>query len=304
MGSQTRNDFLTSLEREFGQLQRLGTSNSLFTIKEKVRLYIRYSKVYKGGSTFFGLRQEDITLLEGFPSFIAFLWDSQKIPLLIPYEQYSEVFHSIDPASDGQYKVHIYTGREGTDLNIARAGRFGVDSYFGIESIRNILLKEKEDNLSTEFSHYQVQTMMGAIGRMTGHAIYIPINDRSLLDWNIAERFELVNEIPSTGKYKPSSSLSFIDVLWIHPTRNLLSASFEVEHSTPIYSGLLRFNDIHIDFKLPRAGIVAQAERKNSFLRQINRRTFRASGLSDICLFYSYNDIYQWYMRLLSERQT
>jgi len=82
----------------------------------------------------------------------------------------------------------------------------------------------------------------------------------------------------------------------------LLAAAFEVEHSTPIYSRLLRFNDIHIDFKLARAGIVAQAERKEAFLRQINRRTFCASGLNEVCLFYSYSDVYRWYRRLRSER--
>lgn len=122
------------------------------------------------------------------------------------------------------------------------------------------------------------------------------------MDWHIADRFELVTDLPSTGRHSPAASLALIDVLWIHPTRNLLAAAFEIEHSTPIYSGLLRFNDTHIDFKLPRAGIVADAEREEAFLRQINRRTFRASGLNEVCLFYKYNDIYRWYLRLRSER--
>ena len=126
------------------------------------------------------------------------------------------------------------------------------------------------------------------------------MNDRPFLDWEIVNRFQLANDVPSTGRYAPTASLAFIDVLWIHPTRNLLAAAFEIEHSTPIYSGLLRFNDVHIDFKLPRAGIVADAEREDAFLRQINRRTFRGSGLSDVCLFYKYTDIYRWYVRLLS----
>lgn len=108
----------------------------------------------------------------------------------------------------------------------------------------------------------------------------------------------------STGRHAPAASLSLIDVLWIHPTQNLLEAAFEVEHSTPIYSGLLRFNDVHIDFKLPRAGIIAQAERKDAFLQQINRRTFRASGLDQVCLFYNYSEVYRWYLRLVSQRQS
>lgn len=131
---------MSLLEAEFGRLQRIGTSTSLFAIREKARLYVRYSKVHKRGVTFFGLRQADIGLLEGFPSFMAFLWEGQTEPLLIPFEQFASVFRSIEPATDGQYKVHIYTNDEGTDLHIVRAGKFGVDSYFGLQALRAALL--------------------------------------------------------------------------------------------------------------------------------------------------------------------
>jgi len=195
----------------------------------------------------------------------------------------------------------IYTlSDEGTDLHIVRAGRFGVDSHFGLVELRLAVMEGNDILLPIEFSHHQVQTIVGAIGKLTGHTVFIPLNDRPFLDWNIADRFELAQAIPSTGRYIPAASLSFIDVLWIHPTKNLLTAAFEVEHSTPIYSGLLRFNDVHIDFKLPRAGVIAHAEREEAFIRQINRRTFRASGLSEVCLFYSYRDIFHWYKRLCS----
>lgn len=304
MASPARAEFLSSLEREFGRLRRLGTSTSLFTIQDKTRVYIRYSKVHKRGSTFFGLRQEDIALLEGFPSFIAFLWEGQREPLLVPYEQFAAAFRSVDPASDGQYKVHVYVNEEGTDLHIVRAGRFGVDSHFGLRELRAAVLESGGEPLPMEFSHHQMQTIVGSIGSLTGHAVFIPMNDRPSLDWGIVDRFDLARDVPSTGRHGPAASLPLIDVLWIHPTRNLLSAAFEIEHSTPIYSGLLRFNDVHIDFKLPRAGIVADAEREEAFLRQINRRTFRASGLSEVCLFYKYSDIYRWYLRLRSEQRT
>jgi hypothetical protein len=299
-----RNDFLISIENEFGKLLRIGKSNSLFSVQDKARLYVRYSKLHHRGSTFFGLRQEDLDLLEGFPSFIAFLWDGQREPLLIRYEQFAPIFHSVEPASDGQYKVHIYSNEEGTDLHIVRAGRFGVDSYFGLTELRSAVSGGEDFSPATEFSHHQIQSVVGAIGKLTGHAVYVPPNDRPSLDWDIVQRFELVKNIPSTGRYAPATSLSLIDVLWIHPTQNLLEAAFEVEHSTPIYPGLLRFNDVHIDFKLPRAGIIAQAERKDTFLHQINRRTFRASGLDQVCLFYNYSEVYRWYLRLVSERHS
>ena len=180
-----RDAFLIAIENEFGRLHRISKSNSLFTVRDKVRLYVRYSKLHPRGSTFFGLRQEDLALLEGFPSFIAFLWDGQREPLLVPYEQFALVFRSVGPASDGQYKVHIYSNGEGTDLHIVRAGRFGVDSYFGLTELRRAILGGEDYSLPVEFSHHQIQSVMGAIGKLTGHAVYIPLNDRPVLDWDI-----------------------------------------------------------------------------------------------------------------------
>jgi hypothetical protein len=239
--------------------------------------------------------------LDGSPSFIALLWDGQKEPLLLPYKEFALAFQSVEPAADGQYKVHVYVNKEGTDFHIVRAGRFGVDSHFGLGELRSEMAETQDAALSREFTHEQMQTVVAAIGSLTGHAVYVPPNDRSLLDWSLVKRFDLAKDIPATGRYPAADSLSYIDVLWIHPTRNLLAAGFEIEHSTPIYSGLLRFNDVHVDFKLPRAGIVADAEREDAFLRQINRRTFRASGLSEVCLFYKYTDMYRWYLRLRSD---
>jgi hypothetical protein len=260
--------------------------------------------VHKRGSTFFGLRKDDLDQLEGFPSFLAFIWDGQSQPLLVPYEKFAEVFRSVEPARDGQYKAHIYSSREGTDLHIVRAGRFGVDSHYGWEELRSAAEELTEVARPRELSHSQIQTLVGAIGRLTGHKVHIPVNDRQLLDWNMVDRYEITSDVPVIGRHQSPLSLSQIDVLWINPTRSLLSAVFEIEHSTPIFSGLLRFNDVHIEFKLPRAGIVAEAERKDAFLRQINRRTFRASGLSEVCLFYSYNDVYGWYQRLCGNQRS
>ena len=78
-----------------------------------------------------------------------------------------------------------------------------------------------------------------------------------------------------------------------------LSAMFEVEHSTPIYSGLLRFNDLHLiepNLK-PKFNIVSNDLRRALFLRQINRPTFKLSGLSELCNFLEYKDVFNWFNR-------
>ena len=62
------------------------------------------------------------------------------------------------------------------------------------------------------------------------------------------------------------------------------------EHSTSVYSGLLRFNDVMIDFPIPEAFIGGDGEKTRAkFEREIKRRTFEHSGLRKVTLFL-YND--------------
>jgi hypothetical protein len=91
-----------------------------------------------------------------------------------------------------------------------------------------------------------------------------------------------------------------VDVIWLQRGSTELKALFEVEHSTPIYSGLLRFNDIHLiapDLK-SSFSIVAEKNRRSLFIKQINRPTFQTSGLSDLCAFVEYPNVYSWYHRI------
>ena len=243
--------FLADLESRWGRLRRLPNSNSLFEVAACARAYLRYSKVHKGSSTFFGLRKTDLLQLEGFPSFLCLLWDSQSAPLVIPYEDFRGVFANVEPARDGQYKVQVELRREGTDLRIRRAGSFGVEAYFGIDSLVNVVEAKPHVRPMPDFTHPQVQTLLGAIGSKSGYLIWTPLADRSGLDWTLAGQFPLAESLPEVGRLAVRLVLQQIDVIWLDARHNTISAAFEIEHTTPIYSGLLRFNDVHIDLKLP-----------------------------------------------------
>jgi hypothetical protein len=90
-----------------------------------------------------------------------------------------------------------------------------------------------------------------------------------------------------------------IDVIWAE-RGGMPKAFFEVEHSTPIYSALLRFNDVHLlQPRLnARFSIVSNEDRRSLFVRQLNRPTFVASGLKETCNFLEYRNVYLWYRRL------
>ena len=93
---------------------------------------------------------------------------------------------------------------------------------------------------------------------------------------------------------------SRIDVLWIAAGRNAIEGLFEVEHSTSIYSGLLRFNDVLLtDPSATRFYIVSNEKRRDRFSRQAYRPTFRQSGLSERASFLEYANVFDWHQRLL-----
>jgi hypothetical protein len=86
MANEIKESFVRELSKRFGKSQKLEGSKSLFEIGNgAARVYIRYSKIHKRNETFYGLRQEDLKRLEGFLSFVCFLWDGQAEPLLVPF---------------------------------------------------------------------------------------------------------------------------------------------------------------------------------------------------------------------------
>jgi hypothetical protein len=289
-------NFLEQLKSKFGKLKRLPGSQSLFEIGDGLaRIYIRYSRVHRRNQTFYGLRQDDLKQLEGFNSVICFLWDTQAEPVFIPFIDFEEVFNSLTPASDGQHKVQIYPNDE-TELYIANAGRFSIEGFYGWHNLYNLIDKNKIEILP-DLSHSQVQTLIGSIGIIKGYDIWVPLNDRTKLDWTLSEKYVFRSELP-TRYEKVDDIIREVDVVWIQKGSIELKAIFEVEHSTPIYSGLLRFNDLHLsEPNLRRFSIVSNDTRRSLFLRQISRPTFKVSGLSEICNFMEYRDVFSWFNR-------
>ncbi|MCX6024454.1 MAG: hypothetical protein NTZ05_22535, partial [Chloroflexi bacterium] len=265
MPNPTKPAFLAELTRRYGALHKLNKSLSLFEIGHgAARIYIRYSKVHNRKDTFYGLRKEDLQQLEGFASYMCFLWDDQDSPLILPFSDYEEVFQSIVPASDGQYKAQVYL-QDGTEFYLARAGRFNVEGYMGWGMLDDTI-NAAGSTAKPLLSHSQVQTLLGSIGTTKGYDIWVPVNDRGRLDWAITKPYECRNVLPY-GFDSVKSILQEIDVIWFKRGSSEPQALFEVEHSTTIYSGLLRFNDIHLTVPNlhPRYSIVADDVRRVLF---------------------------------------
>ncbi len=304
MPNETKKYFFKKLSERYGTFRKLGTSLSLFDIGEgAARIYIRYSKIHPRNRTFYGLRKEDILQLEGRAAAICFLWDGQENPLFVRYSDYEDVFHSVLPATDGQYKVQVFLQDEAAELYIANAGRFNVEGCFGWQRLDSLIDQSKLLEIP-DLTHTQVQTLLGSIGAIKGYGIWIPRNDRLKLDWHITTQFEYDASLPHEFN-EIENLLSEIDVIWIEKGAAKLRALFEVEHSTPIYSALLRFNDVRLvgSETNTRYSVVSNDERRGLFIRQLNRPTFKTSSLSDNCAFLKYSDVYAWHKQLIGENK-
>lgn len=299
-----KDDFYSEITKRYPSLRRLNSSLSLFAIPEAdARIYVRYSKMHPGGQAFFGLREVDLRLLEGRRALICFLWDNQALPLLIPYAAFERVFAEAKAASDGQFKVQVYPNSQTTELYLAGMGRYNVDGFLGWHELDNLgSVRGGGENQS--YSHCQIQTLLGAIGHAKGNDVWVPASNRVTLDWSLTPKFSWQLTLPPPFK-AVEAVLSEVDVVWIERGSSALTALFEIEHSTPVYSGLLRFNDVHLTAPnlRTRFSIVANDARRDVFARQVSRPTFQRSGLSDLCTFMEYANVVEWHKRIVHQSQ-
>jgi hypothetical protein len=288
------------LRSRYGELRKLPGTNSLFEIGEgAARIYTRYSKVHSDGRTFFGLREVDLQQLAGRNAFICFITNDASEPIFVPFADFEEVFRRSAVASDGQYKVQIVSQHQTKELAIPHAGRFNLDGFLGYEGVGRSLTAIGTRK-SLDLSHSQVQTLLGAIGKLKGFDVYVPTCDACRLDWGLVPEFPLRGAVPA-GFESVANVMSEIDVIWVSAGRHTIEGLFEVEHSTPIYSGLLRFNDVLLTSpQVDRYFVVSNEARRDLFARQLFRPTFRHSGLAERTSFLEYANVFDWHKRLAS----
>lgn len=128
-----------------------------------------------------------------------------------------------------------------------------------------------------------------------GMKIWIPRNDRArvLAEWK-AEHPPLVENLPLNYDETTIKTIEQIDVLWLRG-RAIIRA-FEVEHTTSIYSGILRMADLlalqpNMNIKLH---LVAPDERRDKVFQEIQRPVFSLldqAPLAERCTFISYDSV-------------
>jgi hypothetical protein len=142
----------------------------------------------------------------------------------------------------------------------------------------------------------KMQANVAHLGAVLGFNIWVPAGDRGRVLEALPTQFhnKLATALPLN--YDPATlrTIENIDVIWLD--RRSIAQAFEVEHTTAIYSGLLRMADllalqprIHISIH-----IVAPVSRREQVRREILRPVFsvlEGGAMAERCSFLSYDAI-------------
>jgi hypothetical protein len=137
--------------------------------------------------------------------------------------------------------------------------------------------------------HIRMQWKLARLGLKAGERVWVPVGDQARL--RSAYQFDSFDTAFAAGIDLPHSYVENIDVVWKQEFR--IGAAYEIENSTSIYSGLLRFADLNIvaPNTLYPMFIVAPNEKKNRLREQLKRPTFRKLQLDSKVRFLSYEAI-------------
>ena len=141
-----------------------------------------------------------------------------------------------------------------------------------------------------------MQAKVAQIGAEMGFHIWVPRHDEARILEHVPEAMhdKFLSQLPLNYDGNTLRTIEQIDVLWLRGRS--MARAFEIEHTTAIYSGLLRMADLlafqpNMDIRLH---IVAQDERRERVLREVRRPVFsllEGKPLYERCSFLSYDSI-------------
>jgi hypothetical protein len=144
-------------------------------------------------------------------------------------------------------------------------------------------------------THTEIQWRLLDVGAQIGLKVWAPKTDRGKA-WDgrrVGDVPNLLQALPTQFDKVTNKTIENIDVLWL--SGQTIVAAFEVEHTTSIYSGLLRMSDLitmqpNLDIKFYLA---APDERYDKFCDEVARATFasRKKPLHTLCRFLPYSKL-------------
>ena len=195
-----------------------------------------------------------------------------RFQLLNPPERVPKTLYEVSTSTDGKETTRLVS-IPSDDQDAGQDSQLGTDSP----------------------THSEIQWRLLDLGAQMGMSVWAPIADRGKL-WNgkrLGDVPNLLPKLPVKFVSAVAKTVENIDVLWFQ--QKAIVAGFEVEHTSTIYSGLLRMSDLltmqpNLEIKMY---LVAPDKRLTKFAREVARPTF--SGLSKplytVCRFLPYTSL-------------
>jgi hypothetical protein len=141
----------------------------------------------------------------------------------------------------------------------------------------------------------RIQALIANIGVSMGLSIWIPRADRNAVvkEWPGGSQ-NLLDRLPLNYDDTTLRTIEQIDVLWLRG--RAIVRAFEVEHTTSVYSGILRMADLlalqpNMDIKLHIVAPLAKREKVFSEIRRPVFSLLEKGPLADSCTYLSYDSL-------------
>lgn len=146
--------------------------------------------------------------------------------------------------------------------------------------------KARDTEREGDRTHTEVQGWLRDLGRALGFDVWIAANDRNRSYGSGRLADGCMEVLPdSVSGVSEAETVRLIDVLWLNSGSGHVAAAFEVEHSTSIYSGIVRL----LDLALGASGaavkglfLVAPDDREDEVRAQLGRPAFSRVAELDV----------------------
>lgn len=133
-----------------------------------------------------------------------------------------------------------------------------------------------------DLTHTEIQAWLRDLGRALGFDVWVAANDRNRGYGTGRLRDGCLDRLPSAIEQAPGAdAIRLIDVLWLERDNAKVAGAFEVEHTTSIYSGIVRLLDLALggDLHSPNGlFLVAPDDREPEVRTQLARPAFSRVG--------------------------
>jgi type II restriction enzyme len=149
-------------------------------------------------------------------------------------------------------------------------------------------VKAQAQAKESDRTHTEIQGWLRDLGLALGYTVWIASNDRSRAYGQGQLSDGCLERLSGSIVQSPAiDAIRLIDVLWLDAEQTKVMAAFEVEHSTSIYSGIVRMLDLALSSDMHASEglfLVAPDNRESEVEAQLKRPAF--SRVADLKLRY------------------